>query len=113
MRVALIYNKECECTIGIFIEKVIKNAGIACTHFWTKDSHTIPKEFDLYSRIDHGDYKYDTPKDLHPCVFYVIDTHLKKPYKRIRKQVGHFDIIFCAHRDSGYQLGRKAKVDIQ
>ncbi|MBU0694084.1 MAG: glycosyltransferase [Candidatus Omnitrophica bacterium] len=113
MRVALIYNKECECTIGIFIEKVIKNAGIACTHFWTKDSHTIPKEFDLYFRIDHGDYKYDIPKDLHPSIFYAIDTHLKKPYKKIKQQASHFDFIFCAQREGKYRLRKETKADIQ
>jgi len=57
-------------------------------HFWTERSSDIPMEFDPYFRIDRGDYKYDIPDDLRPSVFYAIDTHLDKPYKKIKRQVG-------------------------
>ncbi|MBU1122851.1 MAG: glycosyltransferase [Candidatus Omnitrophota bacterium] len=111
MKVALIYNKECEFTTGVHIEKVIKSAGIDYSHFWTKDARYIPKEFDLYFRVDHGDYKYDLPTDLCPAVFYVIDTHLKKPYKKIKSQVTHYDIIFCAQKNGAAKLRKDTKAD--
>lgn len=113
MRVALIYNKESDSTTGAYIEKVIKNAHINYQHFWTQNSHEIPKEFDLYLRIDHGDYKYDIPDDLHPAVFYVIDTHLKKPYKKIRRQVCHYDVVFCAQKSGQQRLTRETGIDAQ
>ncbi|UCD15925.1 MAG: glycosyltransferase [Candidatus Omnitrophota bacterium] len=113
MKIALIYNKDCEFTTGVHIEKVIKDAAIDYTHFWTKDAHCIPGEFDLYFRIDHGDYKYDIPQNLRPAVFYVIDTHLKKPYKKIKGQVSHYDVIFCAQKDGSERLRREARVDAQ
>jgi len=113
MKVALIYNKESESTTGVYIERVIKKAGINYQHFWTKESYKIPGDFDLYFRIDHGDYKDDISEDLHPCVFYVIDTHLKKPYKKIRRQVGHYDIIFCAQKQGALRLCREAGIDVQ
>lgn len=113
MKIALIYNKENEATTGSYIEKVIKNAGIEYVHFWTKDAGNIPRGFDLYFRIDHGDYKYDIPEDLRPAVFYVIDTHLKKPYKRIKNQARHYDIVFCAQKDGADRLKRELKIDTQ
>ena len=113
MKIALIYNKENEATTGAYIEKVIQNLHIDYEHFWTQHASDIPKNFDLYLRIDHGDYKYDIPEDLHPAVFYVIDTHLDKPYRKIKKQAVHYDIVFCAQKKGAYRLHREAKVDTQ
>lgn len=113
MKIALIYNKENESTTGSYLEKVIKNAGIEYTHFWTQDACGIPHEFDLYFRIDHGDYKYDIPESLHPAVFYAIDTHLKKPYKKIKNQARHYDVVFCAQKDGADRLRRELKIDAQ
>ncbi len=113
MRIALIYNKENEWTTGAYIEKVIKNAGIDYEHFWTRDAHHIPHEFDLYFRIDHGDYKFDIPSDMRPAVFYAIDTHLPKPFKKIKGQARHYDIVFCAQKIGAERLERETKVDAQ
>jgi hypothetical protein len=83
MKIALIYNYESPLTTGAYIERVIKNSGIKYELFGVKNPLGIPQGFDLYFRIDHGDYNFDIPEDLHPAIFYVIDTHLKKPYKKI------------------------------
>lgn len=111
LKICLIYNKPNQATTGAYIEKVIKNSGLDYTHFWTEKSSAIPKEFDLYLRVDHGDYKYDIPADLRPAVFYVIDTHLKKPYKKIKQQVRHYDIVFCAQKEGAQRLARETKSD--
>ncbi|MFH1768088.1 MAG: glycosyltransferase [Candidatus Omnitrophota bacterium] len=113
MKIALIYNKESESTTGAYLEKVLKNSAVPYAHFWTKDAAKIPDNFDLYFRIDHGDYKYDIPNNLHPAVFYAIDTHLKKPYKKIKRQVKHYDIVFCAQKEGAEKLRRQAGVDAQ
>ena len=113
MRIALIYNKETESTTACYIERVIKKMGVDYVHFWTQDSSRIPRGFDLYFRIDHGDYKYDIPDSLRPAVFYAIDTHLKKPYRKIKKQAGHYDIVFCVHRDGALRLRKEMKIDTQ
>ncbi len=110
MKIALIYNKENEATTASYIEKVIKNAGIDYVHFWTENSCNITEKFDLYLRIDHGDYKYDIPEGLHPAVFYAIDTHLKKPYKKIKKQASHYDIVFCAQKEGAERLKSELKI---
>ncbi|MFC1514296.1 glycosyltransferase [Candidatus Omnitrophota bacterium] len=113
MKIALIYNKSGGFSPITSFDEVIKNAGIHVEHFWTKDAHAIPKKFDLYFRIDHGDYKYDLPDSLRPAVFYAIDTHLKKPYKKIRKQAGHYDVVFCAQASGARMLTRELKIDCQ
>ena len=113
MKIALIYNKEEKYTTGSYIEKVIKDAGIDYQHFWTEKSSDIPKDFDLYFRIDHGDYTYDIPEHLHSAIFYVIDTHLKKPYKKIKRQAKHYDVIFCAQKQGAKELKKQTRVDTQ
>lgn len=113
MKIALIYNKENEATTACYIERVMKKLGMDYTHFWTQDASSIPQGFDLYFRIDHGDYKYDIPDNLRPAVFYAIDTHLEKPYRKIKNQAGHYDIIFCVHRDGARRLRKEIKADTQ
>lgn len=106
MKIALIFNKDREDTLGIYFERAFNGLPHTVTHFWTKDSCDIPLEFDLYLRIDHGDYKYDIPEYLHPSCFYVVDTHLKKPYKKICSQLWHYDYIFCAQKDGADKIRR-------
>jgi len=115
MKVAIIFNDPTG-TGGFgdpihYYMQVMKERGVEFQHFWCKDSDQIPKDFDLYFRYDHGDYKDDIPEDLQPAVWYVIDTHLKKPYKKIKKQVKHYDIIFCAQKTGVQQLIKDSKVD--
>jgi hypothetical protein len=112
MKIALIYNNDCAHTTAVYFERVIKNAGIGYKHFRTDDAH-IPAGFDLYLRIDHGDYKHDIASSLHPAVFYAIDTHLPKPFKKIVRQARHYDIVFCAQKPAVEKLRRQAKTDAQ
>jgi Glycosyl transferases group 1 len=113
MKIALIYNFSCPHTTGAYIERVLKKAGLAYQVFGVEDPGAIPQGFDLYLRIDHGDYKFDIPAALHPAVFWVVDTHLPKPYKKIRKQVSHYDVVFCAQKEGARRLKRETKVDCQ
>jgi spore maturation protein CgeB len=111
MKIALIFNKEREDTTGCYFEKVLRKSSHSIEHFWTKDAYNIKPEYDLYLRIDHGDYKYDIPEYLHPAAFLVIDTHIRKPYKKIEKQVSHYDFIFCAQKEGAEKLKRRRKID--
>jgi len=109
MRLALIFNKEREDTIGVYFERAACELGIQFDHFWTSEGN-IPSGYDLYLRIDHGDYKYDIPENLKPSAFYAIDTHLKKPYKKIKKQAGHYDFVFCAQKSGAEKLNRDSGI---
>ena len=112
MKIALIYNYESPSTTGAYFERVIKKSGFQYELFGVKDPENIPSGFDLYLRIDHGDYEFDIPEYLHPAVFYVIDTHLVKPYKKIRRQCRHYDIVFCAQKLGAERLHRDTRLDI-
>jgi len=105
MKLALIFNKERGDTIGVYFERAARELEIEFDHFWTSNGN-IPAGYGLYLRIDHGDYKYDIPKDLRPSAFYAIDTHLKKPYKKIKEQAGHYDFVFCAQKSGRTKLKR-------
>ncbi len=113
MKIALIYNFESPLTTGAYIEKVLKNSGIQYDLYGVTDPSLIKKGYDLYLRIDHGDYKFDLPDYLRPAVFYAIDTHLVKPYKKIRNQVKHYDVVFCAQKDGALKLRKETGIDAQ
>lgn len=110
MKLALIFNKEREDTIGRYFEDAARAMGLVFDHFWTSDEK-IPAGYDLYLRIDHGDYKFDIPGHLKPCAFYAIDTHLDKPYKKIREQAKRYDFMFCAQKSGAERLRRDTGIE--
>ncbi len=110
MKLALIFNKDREDTIGNYFERAASQMGIGFDHFWTSDGD-IPAGYDLYLRIDHGDYKYDIPEHLKPSAFYAIDTHLEKPYRKIKEQAGHYGFVFCAQKSGVKKLKRDTGID--
>ncbi len=113
MKIALIYNHQAPSTTGAYIEKVMKKSGLPYDLFGTVDPDKIKAGYSLYLRIDHGDYKFDIPRNLRPSVFWVIDTHLKKPYRKIKEQAKHYDVVFCAQKNGAERLKREVKVDAQ
>lgn len=110
MKLALIFNKDRADTIGCYFEHAATELGIGFDHFWTSDAN-IPAGYDLYLRIDHGDYKYDIPAHLKPCAFYAIDTHLVKPYKKIKEQARHYDFVFCAQKTGVKKLKKDIGIE--
>ena len=110
MKLALIFNKDREDTIGRYFERAAVGLGLEFDHFRTDDPG-IPAGYDLYLRIDHGDYKYDIPEHLKPSAFYAIDTHLEKPYRKIMAQAGHYDFVFCAQKTGVEKLKKDAGIE--
>ncbi|MBI4355044.1 MAG: glycosyltransferase [Candidatus Omnitrophica bacterium] len=106
MRVALIFNWDRADTVGLYFQRALAGTGHTVDHYWTKAAAAIPRTYDLYLRVDHGDYTDDLPADLQPCVFVVVDTHLPKPYKKIRRQVTHYDLVCCAQQEGALRLQR-------
>jgi len=111
MKIALIYNHESPSTTGAYIEAVLKKTGLDYRVFGVSDPGAVPPGFDLYLRIDHGDYKFDIPEKLRPAVFWVIDTHLPKPYKKIKRQIRHYDVVFCAQKNGAQRLKKETGID--
>lgn len=112
MKIALIFNKDRADTTGIYYEHVLRESGLKFEHFSLENIKRITGSFDLYLRIDHGDYKFDLPDYFHPAVFLAIDTHLKKPYKKILRQAGHYDFVFSAQKEGAERLSRALKKEV-
>src|SRR3989338_7081881 len=110
MKAAIIFDKRREDTMGIYFERAFAQAGHQYKHFWLKDAAYIKAEFDIYLRIDDGDYNYDLPDSLRPAIFWISDTHLKNSLKAITKQAGHYDYVFCAMKD-GLDILKKKGID--
>lgn len=108
MKIALVFDKNSIGTAGCYIERVLRSSkNLQVEHFWTKDADKIPEGFDLYFRIDHGDYKYDLPAHLKPNVFWALDTNLKKSFKKIIVQAKNYDLVFCAMKDGAKHINRR------
>ncbi|MCK4519154.1 MAG: hypothetical protein KAU12_03435, partial [Candidatus Omnitrophica bacterium] len=110
MKIALVFNKDRPDTTGIYFEKALKESKIDFDHYPIEGSKKlINKKYDLFLRIDHGDYKYDLPKNFRPAAFLAIDTHLKKPFKKICRQAKHYDFLFATQKEGAESLFRVLK----
>jgi spore maturation protein CgeB len=106
MKIAIIFDKKRADTMGIYFERALRETSHSYRHFWLKDAGGIKPQFDLYLRIDDGDYSHDLPVGLKPSVFWVSDTHLAEPFKAIVRQARHYDYVFCGMKD-GVEVFRK------
>ncbi len=113
MKIALIFNKDRADTTGCYYERVLRESSLDFEHFTTQCAREINANFDLYLRIDHGDYKYDLPASLHPAAFLAIDTHLKKPYKKILRQAKHYDFVFAAQKEGAQKLTKVLRKKVE
>ena len=105
MKIAVCYNRS-PGTIGDYFERALRDAGHAVEQFQTAEAERCPGGFDLYLRIDHGDYTHDLPERLRPRAFYVVDAHLAASWRSIQRQAPRYDLVFCAQRRAAERLPR-------
>lgn len=110
MRIALVFDKVRDDTIGLYFERACQELGLAYTHVWTRDAHALASDDDLYLRIDHGDYQHDLPERARPRIFYACDTHLPNSWRRIRRFAERYDLVCCCHRAGAQALPNGAWV---
>ena len=101
-RVAVIFdNKAHPDTTGVYCRRALGQL-VNVEHFLPTELSQIPRQgFDLYLQIDDG-LEYHLPKDLHPCAWWAIDTHLQLPWYLTKGR--DFDFVFTAQRDGAAQL---------
>jgi len=105
MKIALIFDKKIEYTTGIYYEKILKRKNIDFKYFRVKETHNISiDEYDLYLRIDDGDYNYDIPEKLKPKAFWISETHLEGPFRKIIQQLPHYDFVFSGMKKETEKL---------
>jgi len=108
MRIALVFNKDREDATGCYIERVLRQSkNFTVDHWQTRDRDKIPEDYDLYFRIDHGEYDCDLPVHLKPKVFWALDTHLKHPSRKIARQAVNYDLVFCAFKQGAEEMYKK------
>ncbi len=101
-RVALIFDNTLRPdTTGVHCQRALGEL-VHVEHFLPTDLQRIPRDgFDLYLNIDDG-LRYRLPDDLHPCVWWAIDTHLDFDWYRTKGP--DFDFVFVAQRDGAERL---------
>jgi hypothetical protein len=113
MKIALVFNKDRQDTTGIYFQRVLEKSSLEFKHFPLEGIKDLVKEkYDLYLRIDHGDYKYDLPKEFKPAAFLAIDTHLKKPFKKICRQAKHYDFLFATQKEGALKMSKVLRREV-
>ncbi len=97
-RLALVFDRTREDTLGVYFERAYRGLGVAVSHFWTREAHRIPEGYTAYLRIDHGAYDHDLPERLRPRILYAVDTHLPHSWTHLRRLARRYDLTCCAHR---------------
>ncbi len=108
MRIALIYNRNQRVGLGERCQKILESySHLEIEQFNLEEIQKIKNGFDLYLRIDDGDYSQEIPSYLHPRAWWVADTHLPKPYKKIKDKIKNYDFVFCAQKEGAERLQRE------
>jgi glycosyltransferase involved in cell wall biosynthesis len=113
MRVLVSYDTMLPHTTGnYFLDAFFSTTGIEVEWCHPRHLHQVEKNrFDLFVKIDDGLNYHKWREDLHPSVYYIIDSHIE-PETNWRKETirdGGFDYIFTAQKNGAEQLGIDAK----
>ena len=107
MKIAIIFdNRRRPDTTGIYCLRALqKNHEVI--HYLPEDLGKIRAEqYEAFINIDDG-FNYRFPKNLHPSIFWAIDTHVKP--ERCLERARDFDLVFCAQRPGAEEM-RKAGI---
>ncbi|MDB5388449.1 MAG: wbbL 5 [Planctomycetaceae bacterium] len=103
-RVAVVFDNQIRPdTTGVYCFRALSQFT-RVVHVLPKDLMNVkPGEFDLFLNIDDG-LQYTLPPDLHPCAWWVIDTHLSPEWAEEKGMA--FDWLFAAQHDGAERLCR-------
>ena len=105
MRIAVIFNQRRPDTSGIYFERAFRQLGHEVTHWPFDDVGQLRQPQDLYIRIDDGDnYDRGLPPHCRPSAYWISDTHLPGPMKKLLRGARAYDVVFCAMRRGTEQL---------
>ncbi|KKM71531.1 hypothetical protein LCGC14_1429680 [marine sediment metagenome] len=83
---------------GVYFKKAFSKLGDVM-HCYNEDlQHINPKNYDIFIKIDDGLETHRFPKEFHPSVYYVIDTHIHPDWRLKLAKEAEFDYIFCAQK---------------
>lgn len=95
-------------TGGYFLDAFCKIAEV--TFALPQRLDEVKNDFDLCIKIDDGLSNHEWRKDLHPSMYYIIDSHLEEESDWRKEAIvkGNFDYIVTAQRNGGHALGVKS-----
>lgn len=107
MRILVSYdNRYRPDSTGQYYVKAFKNLGHDVTHVIPSEVNKSHIGYDLYFKCDDGVYS-EWPKELHPSVYQVIDTHLDTDWRLKLEEKAGFDLVSVAQK-TGVELPWKA-----
>lgn len=105
MKIALFYNRS-PGTVGEYFHRALLSLGEQVDHYPTSGMSDPPTGYDVFLRVDHGDYAADLPRSLKPKAFYAVDTHLARSWNSIRRLAEGYDLLLCAQQLAARRLPR-------
>jgi hypothetical protein len=101
-RVAIIFDNQLRPdATGVYCLRALEKF-LAVRHFLPEQLRDVPRQgFDLYLNIDDG-LEYRLPRELRPCAWWAIDTHLNLLW--YLEKAPDFDFVFTAQRDGAEAL---------
>ena len=102
MKIAIVFNKAKRSdTTGMYCLRALSQKH-EVSHFEPEEISRIQREeYALFMNIDDGlSYRFRT--DLHPSIFWAIDTHIKP--ERCLERAKDFDFVFCAQRRGAEEM---------
>ena len=110
-RLALVFQRNSRVAMGERCMEILQHDPLLELHqFDMQEIQSVKGGFDFYIRFDDGDYTVVMPRDLRPAAWWISDTHLRKPYKKIRRQAGNYDHVFLAQKDDILRLEKDTGV---
>jgi len=104
-RIAIIFNKKRKETTGIYYVEAFKCLGYEVSHYWVSQADGLKVgDYDIYLRIDDGEYNEDIPQHLKPAMLLASDTHMERPRKALTKLIKRYDLVFCSHLPYIYEM---------
>jgi hypothetical protein len=99
MRIAVIFNQDRPDTWGVYFLRAFRDLGHEVRHWRFDDIASCREPYDVYVRIDDGDrYDEGLPPQCRPSVFWVSDSHLEGPMKKLYQGARRYDVVGCAMR---------------
>lgn len=108
-KIALIFSKDRQDTIGIYIERALKSLHVPFDHYCSSRMQEIPSGYNLYFRIADPYGERKLPKYLLPSIYWTSDIHVGSSYEQYKRQVSNYNFVTCCLPQGIQKLSKYAK----